>query len=297
MLLSMQGGLSDYNDEIVRKIGIEDPLRDITPQDYLSNVSIVNCSAWRCHNASSCEPPTYNSAGYLLLGLALGQQLGLTRWEAVNQLEAAIPTQLVAAYAELGVRFFKHGPCSEYPRVVHNYDLINGAYVDQYHTSCLNGWAFGNLGISARAATTFFGDLLGPSPLILNRETVIEMQQWGAVLADHTGEKYGLGLMWLPLQRYAYLDATVQSTEPFLFAVGHNGADYRSYAHSAYHPALDASYTIILSKSDGLQLDGKPIKSEAIFCRAYRVIFELAGHGELGNAALKCDKTTAVMQL
>jgi hypothetical protein len=180
---------------------------------------------------------------------------------------------------------------------VHYYDLINGAYVDQYHTSCLNGWAFGNIGISARAATTFFGDLLGPSPLILNRETVIEMQQWGAVLADHTWEKYGLGLMLLPLQRYAYLDATVQSTEPFLFAVGHNGADYGSYAHSAYHPALDASYTIILSKSDGLQLDGKPIKSEAIFCRAYRVIFELAGHGELGNAALKCDKTPAVVQL
>ena len=67
MLLSMQGGLSDYNDEIVRKIGIEDPLRDITPQDYLSNVSIVNCSAWRCHNASSLEPPTYNSVGYLSL--------------------------------------------------------------------------------------------------------------------------------------------------------------------------------------------------------------------------------------
>lgn len=290
MLLSMQGGQSDYNNSLVKEMGIEHPLHDITPQDYLSNSTIVNYSVWRCQSTnSSCDPPRYNSMGFLLLGLALGQQLGLSRWEAVDQLTAAIPPELAEAYEKLGVLFFKHGPCSEYPRVAHFYDLINGEYVDQYHTSCLNGWAFGNIGISARAATAFYGDLLGSSPLILNRETVLQMQQWGEILAGHEWERYGLGLMWLPMQQYAHFDATVPGAEPFLYASGHAGADYGSYAHSGYHPALDASYAIIMNKANGLLLDGQPIKSDHIFCRAYRAIFQLSGHGTIGDAALKCD--------
>jgi hypothetical protein len=33
-------------------------------------------------------------------------------------------------------------------------------FIDMYNTSCLNGWAFGNIGSSAEAAATYFYDVL-----------------------------------------------------------------------------------------------------------------------------------------
>ena len=35
--------------------------------------------------------------------------------------------------------------------------------------------------------------------------------------------------MWLPLERYGELNASLPGTETFHYAVGHNGADYGAY--------------------------------------------------------------------
>lgn len=66
---------------------------------------------------------------------------------------------------------------------------------DLHSASCLNGWGFGNLGISAVAAADFIFDLVGRNPRVVDGLTALQMQQWGPVLAWHHAERYGLGLM------------------------------------------------------------------------------------------------------
>jgi hypothetical protein len=60
---------------------------------------IPGAARWRCANASACDPPTYNSVGYILLGLALCQHANLSSWEELEQLEAALPPALLPACA------------------------------------------------------------------------------------------------------------------------------------------------------------------------------------------------------
>ena len=62
-------------------------------------------------------------------------------------------------------------------------------FADQYYTSCLNGWGFGNIGASALAAASFFWDLVGRNPKIVSGEAALEMQQWGDVLEGHRWER------------------------------------------------------------------------------------------------------------
>ena len=50
--------------------------------------------------------------------------------------------------------------------------------------------------------------------------------------------------MWMPLERYGELNASLPGTETFHFNVGHNGADYGTYSHSGYHPGQSCLTTL-----------------------------------------------------
>lgn len=83
----------------------------------------------------------------------------------------------------------------------------------------------------------------------------------------------------------------------YSFGVGHNGADYGTYAHSAYLPSLDIGLSIILNHDQLLEVNGTKItrSAEEIFCRAYRAIFHLMLRGVATNfdidSSFVCDKT------
>lgn len=290
-----------------------------TQRYVFPNKSIIpSIKKWRCNLTTSsvpggsivCDPPSYNSIAYTLLGYVLLGLSNAATWDAFDFKNATLPPSLRAASAKGrydGLVFFKKGRCADYPKIAHYYNFQyresgescyaragigdKCGYADQYNTSCLNGWAFGNVGASALAAATFFYDLVGRTPRIVSGESALEMQQWNGVLAGHHWEKYGLGLMWLPLERYGELNTSVPGTEPISYAVGHNGADYGSYTHNAYHPSLDVATSFMINKDIGIWSNNGTLlrHPEAVFCMGYRAVFRLLGKGALGNSSFVCD--------
>jgi CubicO group peptidase (beta-lactamase class C family) len=309
-LLSMQVGFPGYDDAVVKRATFDERTPDITPFDYLRNDSYTpNKKRWRCNSSVTCaDPPQYNSIAFMLLAL---MQVSVHdsanpnpeskpegTWDQFDQKSATLPGVAVRAGRYDDTVFFELGPCSKYPRVVHFYDRVGG---DQYNRSCLNGFGFGNIGASALDAATFFYDLLGEGGSaggaggvrqsdysIVSGESVLQMVQWGGVLDGHTWERYGLGLMWLPLQRYGLMDPTTPGIEPYLFSVGHNGEDYGTWTHSAYHPSLGVATSFMINKDDPLYVNHTKQNAEAIFCRAYRAVYTLLGKGALAERAFQC---------
>ena len=140
--------------------------------------------------------------------------------------KAVLPAALRHDPAYKGLEFFTHGTCAHYKNTAHFYLMKGpGEYVDQHGLSCLNGWGFGNIGVTAIAAAAYFWDLIGRDPQIVSPLAALEMQQFGQVLEGHHWERYGLGLMELPLQRYGEMNGNVSGIKPYEFMVGHNGAD------------------------------------------------------------------------
>ena len=118
---------------------------------------------------------SYNSMGYLLLALLLANHstlpsgAPLTSWDQLDQAKAALPPALrLKGYRS--TKFFTHGRCSNYSDVIHYFDCGNKTHpqsIDMRDRSCLNGWGFGNLGISAKDSAAFFYDLLGPEARVV----------------------------------------------------------------------------------------------------------------------------------
>lgn len=294
-LLAMETGIMEYYDPAVEAETDNDPLHDITPQEYLTNLTLnPNREKWRCGNDTTCDPPMYCSMGYLMLTLVLAGHTGVASWETMDQRSLAIPPEVVAdpnrSYND-SLLFFKTGPCSAYPRVAHYYDYRSPGWEDLYDASCLNGWGFGNVGASAAVAADFFFDLVGRDPRIVDGLTALQMQQWGGVLMNHHTERYGLGLMYLPLSRYGLLNDSAPGAEPYSFGVGHNGCDYGTYTHNIYLPSLNAGISMMMSRDELLMDNGTAIpgSGEELFCLGYKAIFHLL----MGNNTGDFDIDTA----
>jgi hypothetical protein len=121
-------------------------------------------------------------------------------------------------------------------------------------------------------------------------ESVVEMTQWGDVLAGHKWERYGLGLMWLPMERYALMNPNVSGAEPFSFSVGHNGCDYGTYVHAAYHPSLDVATSFGMNQYQEFWIDGKKQSANVIFCKCYVALYKLLGERKLAETAFNCTQ-------
>ena len=207
MLLNMRSGLAEYDDQQIRRETIDFPDWDISPQDYLAGTVVPKQFSFPPGTKSN-----YNSIGYMLLALVLATHARrpdgseLTDWAQLDQRSAAIPAALLAQGKYRSTTFFTRGRCSAYPHVAHYFACGNRtdpAHVDMFERSCLNGFGFGNLGISAGDAASFFYDLLGPEPRIVGGRARMLMSQftgWGTT-DDIVGEghHYGLGLWTDPI--------------------------------------------------------------------------------------------------
>jgi hypothetical protein len=104
-------------------------------------------------------------------------------------------------------------------------------FKDMYNTSCLNGFAFGNIGTSATDAARFFYELFGPEPRILSATSVKAMRTFGpGYVMPYYNTSYGLGV-WRT--NYLSLYAGQLATGNFPAAL----APYLSYdGHAGYPP-------------------------------------------------------------
>ena len=115
-------------------------------------------------------PKYYSSINYVLLGLAMVHLTGAATWTEWDQL-SVIPAARRSAYN--ATAFPKLGKCEAYGDIAHQYaffTLPSGVtpgevmynYVDISGTSCLNGWAMGNIAASGMNLAMFFRDLFAP---------------------------------------------------------------------------------------------------------------------------------------
>ena len=294
MLLEMRGGLAEYDNSFVRKHTLDDPKWDISPLDYIA----LNSKTWEF-------PPdtksSYNSIGYMLLAMLVANHAEqadggpLTDWDQLDQLAAVIPAALRTDGGYKSTTFFTHGPCSNYSDVAHYFTRATTAtspYVDMHDKSCLNGWGFGNLGISAGDAASFFYDLLGPDSRIVSGRARLLMQQfrgWGtATEIVGQGHHYGLGL-WTDatLTMPELVNVSVPGIFPYLSYVGHGGADYGTYMTSGWHPTLEFSFAfgqnldIYNNASVGINTDN------VMMCTSWRTLWEVLDLPG-GAAAFNC---------
>jgi hypothetical protein len=243
MLLSMRSGLGDYDNGLILKYTLDYPDWDITPYDYLA----IQDKKFRCAPGKCSQ---YSSINYLLLGLVLcnyqrqksaNGSIPLTSWESLDQI-SVIPAHLRANATPTPTQhnyrhtvFFKRGPCSQYPGVIPSYQYIGNktdpnAYANMVDRSCLNGFGFGNVGLSALDCASFFYDLVGPVPRIVSGRAAVLMQQfhgWGTrqdyVSLNH---HYGLGV-WtdgeLGRAGTGEINLTVPGIWPYTEYIGHAG--------------------------------------------------------------------------
>jgi hypothetical protein len=155
-----------------------------------------------------------------------------------------------------------------------------------FNTSCMNGWAFGNIGTSALNAASFFHDLLGRRTL-LNATTVAAMRQFGpgVVMAS---DPYGLGI-WKTDQLSidgSAAEGSVNTSFPgitdYLVYEGHAGDDYGTISRQGWHSKLNLSFSIMVNRQFGTYPQFGT-NTHGLYCHVWRVLFNVM-HLELDGA-------------
>jgi CubicO group peptidase (beta-lactamase class C family) len=167
--------MNDYDDVAVQEWTYAHPGRDFTPFDYLATMNkTLVCSPGECG--------FYSSIGYQLLGLLLAWESGAEHWTTFDQL-SVLPPSLQTELTALGIEFPLLGPCSDHPKICHQYAAWH--VDDQPHqlhffdiddASCLNAWTCGNIAASPAAVATYFYELFHGK--VVSRATLAEMQKW-----------------------------------------------------------------------------------------------------------------------
>eukprot|EP00035_Acanthoeca_spectabilis_P010883 m.192102 g.192102 ORF g.192102 m.192102 type:complete len:479 (+) comp15160_c0_seq2:152-1588(+) len=312
-LLHMTSGLARYGDDWVHDYTLNDPHWDIGPLDYLAllkqnNETTVSCvcgslssSPAKCIRSPSCcigaqqhqHCPDYNSINFLLLGLLYAGQTGASSWEEVDLKAAALKSpEKVAEYSD--TEFYIRGECSSYPRTVHYYDWCGPPKqqsgcenypigpVDMFNRSCMNGWAFGNIGTSALDAAFFFFDLLGRR-VLLNETTVAAMRTFGpGVVMDSV--PYGLGI-WKTFQlsidgtpAEGIVNTSFPNISEYLVYEGHAGDDYGTISRQGWHAKLNLGFSIMVNRQFGTFPD-MGTNTHGLYCHVWRLLFEVMDFG------------------
>eukprot|EP00037_Helgoeca_nana_P017714 m.168436 g.168436 ORF g.168436 m.168436 type:complete len:501 (+) comp24113_c0_seq1:45-1547(+) len=222
-LLGMQSGMNDYDDVAVQEWTYAHPGRDFTPFDYLATMNkTLVCSPGECG--------FYSSIGYQLLGLLLAWESGAEHWTTFDQL-SVLPPSLQTELTALGIEFPLLGPCSDHPKICHQYAAWH--VDDQPHqlhffdiddASCLNAWTCGNIAASPAAVATYFYELFHGK--VVSMATLAEMQKWHPFTVGYSvGSLYGLGLFFE--NYFPTVDGVVVNDTA---TVGHGGMDWGSGA-------------------------------------------------------------------
>jgi len=221
-LCHMASGVHDYDVAQNQWLQLYERAHDESPLEYLHYASkSFNCAPDTCYG--------YSSIGFVLAGFVLAGVQGVTSWQDVDQ-AAFLPAELQWRWAS-NMYFAKEGPCSDNPRVSHQWlpGMYDGStsetavYYDLWQHSCLNGWTMGNLATTAGVLADFFYELFDGK--IINQTSVKQMRHfdrfsegaWAAGLA------YGLGL-----------EKNWEGDEDWEWE-GHGGEDYGSAAEMCGH--------------------------------------------------------------
>eukprot|EP00755_Sulcionema_specki_P018596 Sspe_Gene.67274::Locus_39715_Transcript_1_1_Confidence_1.000_Length_3065::g.67274::m.67274 len=223
-LLSMRGGLREYDTLDLRTWQHTHPLEDFTPLDVLHYIP---------DKSLRCPPGTcgaYTSIHFTLLGFVLLNASGETQWDKYDQRDG-----LPHADRYPRTIFPRRGTLQSYDSVdqpvVHGYEQ-NGWY-DVYYMSALGGWTCGNMLASPPDTAQFLFDLFA-------RRTVISSHLVDEMLDFQYLDKsvfwlgnYGLGVQELP-----------QGTMSTGRYYGHGGETYGFETSGGYNEKLNFSLTV-----------------------------------------------------
>lgn len=290
-LLGMTAGFADYEDDpMMQKTLRLGGSADVDPIEYLQSAAQ---NGWVC-DPNSCA--AYSGANYILLGLALVTLQGGEKWEDLDQL-AVIPEAAMAEGKYSHTSFAKHGPCTDYPDVSHQYA---DEYTDMQAKSCLNGWTMGNILTTGEDMAQFFYDLFALAPTgqgLVNATTLKAMTKvWSPMPHDDWCEgpegqgscQYALGLQ----RHHEALDVwPVAAGETYedVKLVGHNGQNWGSGARACgYNPELlfgtCIAYTSVSGMSPHLGSEANDDALDEASCHIYNAVLEAI----VGSPRLEC---------
>lgn len=151
-LLQMRSGLSDYDDAATRDWQIAHPTRDILPEDFIANAS-------KRFLFQPGDGGSYTGIGYVLLGWVLCASVdGCKSWADLDLKALVVPPS--SGLLEQ-TRFMRAGPCSQYPKVVHQYLFDPQSHAARAPALRINGSAAPPPLPSRREAALFSSRRLG----------------------------------------------------------------------------------------------------------------------------------------
>jgi len=283
-LLHMNAGIRDYDDKLVFKRSISNPM-DIGPFEYIRGPLVDTTFL-----AEPGSTVVYSSVGYGILGMVLAAHVDRP-WEEVNQLHFLREEDQAALN---GVTVTSAGVCSKYPNVVTGYSLKNGTQIDPSknppvpvrptsrsdfisvkNLSCLNGFGFGN-SMMTMSNMTYFMDSLIRSSGVVSKRSVIEMTDFETMSFGVPGEtpmyEYGLGLFATPLP-FDLLQKSTSIPYQYSRAYGHLGLDYGTSGSVFYDPGYDATVAFGSNK-DFLGSEPDLLRYILRTCKLYKLISE-----------------------
>lgn len=260
MLLGMSSGIDDYDDEVLMQWTLTHT-GDLDPIRYLESAS-------RKKHHMFCDPGKcvkYSGANYVLLGFVLLKLQGGKHWEELKQ-DAMFSKALRAHGHYRHMTFAKHGHCSEYTGVAHQYKKVEGKeeLIDMHRKSCLNGWTMGNVMSNGEDMAQFYYDLFTLAPSgkgFISQKTLNTMLEFKAMDNDDWcwgpgdepgGCSYGLGFQ----RDHAQLDEWPMKNEKSKSDIkmeGHVGQNWGSGAQPCgYNPKHKFGICITFQSTEGL---------------------------------------------
>lgn len=284
-LLSMQSGLDDYDDGKLEEWTVHHLKDDLDPIKYLESAS---------GKGFHCDPGAcvkYSGANYVLLGFVALEVQGGRQWEDLDQ-RAVIPERLRANGNYNNTEFAKHGPCSHYKMVAHQYNP--GKHIDMRRASCLNGWTMGNIMTTGGDMAQFYYDLFGRADSgkgLVSAATLRRMlhfkrmadDDWCFGADEEPGVcEYAMGFErnHLELDIWPMLDASEAGD---VALIGHNGQNWGSGAspcgwNPKYRFGMCVTFTSNVALNRSISQEANEDGMEEVACRIYdAVLTSIAG--------------------
>ena len=264
MLLSMQSGINDYDDQWLLGWTVVNPTLDFSPFDFLQEVD-------KAFNFDPGKGVFYSGVGYVLVGMVLSSITGAKTPLHLNQ-TALLHQGTGSAGAPPGIVdeivFMHDGWCSLHPHVTHQYvrNWTTSGFTDLYNMSCYNGWTMGNIAATAPMISEFYAALANDR--VVARSSLRQMLKFrkmgGTLPGAMEGTPYGMGLFKL-MVRFK-LDVTDCGALPLcscssafgagcIFAPatwGHGGLDWGSgFPMAGWIAGLNASFALGGTNGEG----------------------------------------------
>lgn len=300
-LISMRSGLHDYDDAKLKAQTLAHHDKDLEPIDYIMSAA---------EKGMFCEPRTcthYSGINFIMAGFVLLHLQGKQAWEDLDQM-AVIPNVLRKYGHFAHTQFAKHGACTQYKAVSHQYDsddyTAGKKIQDLRKASCLNGWTMGNIMTTGQDMATFYFDLFalaGTSNGLISKESLRTMLANPHPLSDQDDWCYGPdGEPGGCKYAMAFTsDQTELDVWPLLKGknkkevklTGHNGQNWGSSASPCgFNAAHDFGVCVTFTSNEGLNsnlhADANAQGMDEVACKSYGTVLQVV----LGKPILDCSE-------